>query len=157
VISAAKPKIADYPFTTLTPNLGVVSYGDYSSFVVADIPGLIDGAHHGSGLGYQFLRHVERTRVLVHLVDVSDGGEEDPVHSVKTITREMELYNPSLREKSEIITASKLDVANPEKIERLQLYCQRKDLPFQKISAISGEGVPELKNALVKHLEASKD
>ncbi len=157
VISAAKPKIADYPFTTLTPNLGVVSYGDYSSFVVADIPGLIEGAHHGSGLGYQFLRHVERTRVLVHLVDVSDGGEEDPVHSVKTIAREMELYSPSLRAKSEIITASKLDVANPEKIERLRLYCQRNDLPFQKISAVSGEGVQELKNALVKHLEASKD
>jgi len=157
VISAAKPKIADYPFTTLTPNLGVVTYGEYSSFVIADIPGLIEGAHHGSGLGYQFLRHVERTRLLVHLVDVSDSGESDPVHSVETIIREMALYDAGLEKKPEIITASKIDVANSDKLESLRSYCQKKALPFQKISAVSGEGVPDLKNAIVKQLEVEKN
>ncbi len=156
VISAAKPKIADYPFTTLTPNLGVVTYGDYSSFVVADIPGLIEGAHHGSGLGFQFLRHLERTRLLVHLVDVSDSGESDPVHSVETIIEEMALYDTGLGKKPDIITASKIDVANADKLERLRSYCKKKALPFQSISAISGEGIPELKNAIVKHLEVGK-
>jgi len=156
VISAAKPKIADYPFTTLTPNLGVVTYGEYSSFVIADIPGLIEGAHHGSGLGYQFLRHVERTRLLVHLVDVSDSGESDPVHSVETIIREMALYDAGLEKKPEIITASKIDVANSDKLESLRSYCQKKALPFQKVSAVSGEGLPEMKNAIVKQLEVEK-
>lgn len=157
VISAAKPKIADYPFTTLTPNLGVVTYGEYSSFVMADIPGLIEGAHHGSGLGYQFLRHVERTRLLVHLVDVSDSGEGDPVHAVETIIREMALYDPSLEQKPEIITASKIDVANSDRLEALRSYCQKKALPFQSISAVTGKGVQELKNAIVRHLEVEKN
>jgi GTP-binding protein len=157
VISAAKPKIADYPFTTLAPNLGVVTYGEYSSFVIADIPGLIEGAHQGSGLGYQFLRHVERTRLLVHLVDVSDSGESDPVHSVETIMREMALYDAGLENKPEIITASKLDVANSDKLESLRSYCQKRALPFQSISAVSGEGIPELKNAIVKQLEVDKN
>jgi len=157
VISAARPKIADYPFTTLTPNLGVVTYGDYSSFVVADIPGLIEGAHDGSGLGYQFLRHVERTRLLVHLVDVSDSGESDPVHSVETIIREMALYDAGLEKKPEIITASKIDVADSDRLESLRSYCQKKALPFQSISAVSGEGIRDLKNAIVKQLEVEKN
>ena len=153
VISAAKPKIADYPFTTLAPNLGVVSYREYQSFVVADIPGLIEGAHRGSGLGHQFLRHIERTRLLVHLVDVSDSGEADPVHSVETILKELALYSEVLNEKPEIITASKLDAVNPEKFDRLRSYCQENDLPFQGISAVTGEGIEDLKNTMVKHLE----
>jgi len=157
VISAAKPKIADYPFTTLTPNLGVVTYGEYSSFIVADIPGLIEGAHQGSGLGYQFLRHVERTRLLVHLVDVSDSGESDPVQSVETIIKEMALYDAGLVKKPEIITASKIDVASSDKLKRLRSYCQKKALPFQSISAVTGEGIPELKNTIVKHLEVNRN
>ncbi|MDA2933771.1 GTPase ObgE [Acidobacteria bacterium AH-259-D05] len=157
VISAATPKIAEYPFTTLTPNLGVVSYREYSSFVVADIPGLIEGAHQGSGLGHQFLRHVERTRLLVHLVDVSDSGEPDPVHSVETILKELELYDTLLKEKPEIITASKLDAVNHSKFNRLRSYCKEKQIPFQSISAVSGEGIEELKNAIVRYLEGVGD
>jgi GTP-binding protein len=157
VMSAARPKIADYPFTTLAPNLGVVSYREYRSFVVADIPGLIEGAHQGSGLGHQFLRHIERTRLLVHLVDVSDSGETDPVHSVETIFKELDLYDELLREKPEIIAASKMDAANPEKVDRLRSYCQEKQLPFESISAVSGEGIEALKDHIVKHLEAEGD
>ena len=157
VMSAARPKIADYPFTTLAPNLGVVSYREYHSFVVADIPGLIEGAHQGSGLGHQFLRHIERTRLLVHLVDVSDSGEADPVHSVETIFSELELYDELLREKPEIIAASKMDAANPDKVDRLRSYCREKHLPFQSISAVSGEGIEDLKDQIVKHLEAGED
>ena len=157
VMSAAKPKIADYPFTTLTPNLGVASYREYQSFVVADIPGLIEGAHEGSGLGHQFLRHIERTRLLVHLVDVSDSGEADPVHSVETIFKELELYNELLREKTQIVTASKMDVANPVKVDRLRSYCQEKQMVFQQISAVTGEGIEDLKDRIVKQMEAAGD
>ncbi len=157
VISAAKPKIADYPFTTLAPNLGVVSFREYQSFVVADIPGLIEGAHRGSGLGHQFLRHVERTRLLVHLVDMSDSGEADPVHAVETILNELALYSEVLRKKPEIIAASKLDAANPGKVDRLRSYCQENDLIFQGISAVTGEGIEDLKNTIVNHLEAPED
>lgn len=157
VISAARPKIADYPFTTLTPNLGVVSYGEYLSFIVADIPGLIAGAHRGSGLGHQFLRHVERTQLLVHLVDVSDSGESDPIHSVETILKELEFYDALLKEKPEIITASKIDAANLSKLNRLRSYCKENQIPFQSISAVSGEGIQELKNAIVQHLEVIGD
>jgi GTP-binding protein len=156
-MSAAKPKIADYPFTTLTPNLGVVGYGEYQSFVVADIPGLIEGAHEGSGLGHQFLRHIERTRLLVHLVDVSGSGEADPVHSVETMFKELELYNKLLRKKAQIVTASKMDAANPVKVDRLRSYCQEKQLVFHQISAVTGEGVEDLKNRIVKQLEATED
>jgi len=157
VISAARPKIADYPFTTLTPNLGVVSYREYQSFVVADIPGLIEGANQGTGLGHQFLRHIERTRLLVHLVDVSDGGEADPVRSVETIFKELSLYNELLSEKTQIITASKMDVANPEKVDRLRSYCQEKQLVFQQISAVTGEGIGEMKDLIIKHMETTED
>jgi GTP-binding protein len=157
VMSAAKPKIADYPFTTLTPNLGVVAYREYHSFVVADIPGLIEGAHQGSGLGHQFLRHIERTRLLVHLVDVSDSGDADPVHSVETIFKELELYNELLGDKPEIITATKMDVANPGKVDRLRSYCQEKQLLFQSISAVTGEGIADLKDQIVRHMEAKGD
>ena len=108
-ISAAKPKIADYPFTTLTPHLGVVALSDDRSFVVADVPGLIEGAHRGLGLGHQFLRHLERTRVLVHLVDVSGQSGRDPVEDFDTIRRELELYRPELAEKPAIAAANKMD------------------------------------------------
>lgn len=157
VISAAKPKIAEYPFTTLTPTLGVVPSGEYQSFVVADIPGLIEGAHSGSGLGAQFLRHVERTRLLVHLVDVSDIGSEDPVVALQTINGELELYSSNLIQKPQIIVASKIDAINANKLERLRSYCRRESLPFREISAVANKGIKELKEIIVQHLEDQKD
>ena len=151
-ISAAKPKIADYPFTTLQPNLGVVSIGEApheESYVVADIPGLIEGAHLGAGLGVQFLRHIERTRILVHLVDVSDaGGRPDPVEDFKVIMGELKSFGHGLDEKPMIVIASKADVANPEKLKKLQAMAKRKKLPFYAISAVTGLGVEALKYAI---------
>src|SRR5437762_1605381 len=111
-ISAARPKIADYPFTTLTPNLGVVRMSDDRSFVVADIPGLIEGAHRGLGLGHQFLRHLERTRVLVHLVDMSSATGRDPVDDLDTVRRELELFQPSLAAKPQLVAANKMDAVD---------------------------------------------
>ncbi|MGH9341707.1 MAG: GTPase ObgE [Acidobacteriota bacterium] len=156
-ISAATPKIADYPFTTLSPNLGVVPYGEYGSFVVADIPGLIEGAHSGVGLGDQFLRHVERTRLLAHLIDVSDAGEPDPVHSYMVIIKEMELYDPALIQKPQIVIASKLDAVNAQKLEKLRVYCKEQELPFFPMSAVSGKGVKEVKDAMARHLGVKGD
>src|SRR6201993_4020564 len=131
-ISAARPKIADYPFTTLEPNLGVVAVGeepDVISFVVADVPGLIEGAHLGSGLGTQFLRHIERTRVLAHLVDVSDSsGRPDPVEDFKIINKELASFGNGLDEKPMIVVASKIDVANKDNLAALKKYCKKKKL-----------------------------
>lgn len=145
VISAAKPKIADYPFTTLVPNLGVVKHGEYKSFVVADIPGLIEGAHQGVGLGDQFLRHVERTSLLLHLVDISDMGPDDPVHDFEVVNRELALYNSNLLDRPMIAVASKADAAQtPDKMAALRSYAEKKDIPFFVISAATGQGIPAL-------------
>jgi GTP-binding protein len=161
VISAAKPKIADYPFTTLAPNLGVVSIGEApheESYVVADIPGLIEGAHLGAGLGVQFLRHIERTRVLVHLVDVSDGsGRDNPVEDFKVISAELESFGHGLDEKPVIIAATKADVANPEKLKKLQAMAKRKKMPLYLISAVTGEGVEKLKYAIGERVKALRE
>lgn len=156
-LSSARPKVADYPFTTLTPNLGVVSSGEYSSFVVADIPGLIEGAHDGQGLGHQFLRHVERTKLLLHLVDVGEGGGTEPVSAVQTIKKELELYDHTLKMKPEIIVASKMDIANDDKVERLRRYCREYELPLKEISAVTTQGIKELKDAIVEHLGGKGD
>ncbi len=151
-ISAARPKIADYPFTTLQPNLGVVTIGETpfeESYVVADIPGLIEGAHLGAGLGVQFLRHIERTRVLVHLVDVSDGsGRDNPVEDFKVIAAELASFGHGLEEKPVLVVASKADVANPEKLKKLRAMARRRKLPFYEISAVSGQGVDQLRYAV---------
>ena len=151
-LSAARPKIADYPFTTLEPNLGVVTIGEApyeESFVVADIPGLIEGAHLGAGLGVQFLRHIERTRLLVHLVDVSDSSARpDPVEDFKVILGELKSFGHGLDEKPMIVVASKVDVANPEKLKKLQAMAKRKKLGFYAISAVTGLGVDALKYAI---------
>jgi GTP-binding protein len=145
VVSAAKPKIADYPFTTLTPNLGVVALSDDRSFVVADVPGLIEGAHEGHGLGHQFLRHIERTKVLVHLVDVSGASGRDPVEDFDTIRRELGLYNADLLKKPQLVAANKIDaVDEPKRITALEKRAKKLKLPFFKISAVTGEGVKEL-------------
>jgi GTP-binding protein len=156
-ISAARPKIADYPFTTLQPNLGVVVVGrppDEKSFVVADIPGLIEGAHTGAGLGTQFLRHIERTRLLVHLVDVSDGsGRPDPVKDVEVITDELKSFGAHLDEKPVIMVASKIDVANKDKLAKLRKFSKKKGIELYPISAVTGKGVEELKWAMANNLE----
>jgi GTP-binding protein len=176
-ISAARPKIADYPFTTLEPNLGVVTVGeepDLESFVVADMPGLIEGAHLGSGLGTQFLRHIERTRLLLHLVDVSDAsGRPDPVEDFKVINQELASFTstPAKRDsdpfadddtpsrpthplagKTMIVCATKIDSANPDKLKKLAAHVKRRKLEFHAISAVTGQGIDELKWALAKQL-----
>ena len=156
-ISAARPKIADYPFTTLEPNLGVVIAGDAlqgRSFVVADIPGLIEGAHQGAGLGTQFLRHIERTRLLVHLVDVSDAsGRPDPVKDFEVIMDELKNFGAGLETKPMILAASKCDVANKTKLAKLKKYAKAHDLEFFAISAVTGEGIEKLKFAMADRVE----
>ncbi len=150
-ISAARPKIADYPFTTLQPNLGVVRADDNRSFVVADIPGLIEGAHLGHGLGVQFLRHIERTRVLAHLVDVSEMSGRDPVHDFEVVMEELRSFSEDLAKKPMIVVATKIDAAqDPERIASLRKLARRRKLPFLKISSVTGEGLPALKRALAE-------
>ena len=145
VISAARPKIADYPFTTLTPNLGVVALSGDRSFVVADVPGLIEGAHEGHGLGHQFLRHIERTKVLIHLVDVSGASGRDPVEDFDILTNELKLFNPALLEKPQLIAANKIDaVDEPKRVTALEKHAKKKKLQFFKISAVTGEGTKAL-------------
>jgi GTPase len=156
-ISAAKPKIADYPFTTLTPNLGVVTLSGDRSFVVADVPGLIEGAHEGHGLGHQFLRHIERTKVLIHLVDVSGASGRDPVQDFDVLRRELELYDRTLLDKPEIVVANKLDaVDEPARVAALQARARQLDLPFFRISAVTGEGVPPLLEAAWPHIAEAR-
>jgi len=156
-ISAARPKIADYPFTTLQPNLGVVAVGEAReerSFVVADIPGLIEGAHLGSGLGIQFLRHIERTRLLVHMVDVSDAsGRPDPVKDIEVIEGELKSFGAGLDQKPVIMVASKIDVANKDKLAKLKRYCKKQGMELLPISAVTGKGVEELEYAMADKVE----
>lgn len=154
VISSAKPKIADYPFTTLVPNLGVVKLEDFRSFVVADIPGLIEGAHRGAGLGFQFLRHVERTSILLHLVDISDMLTTDPVEDFEKINKELVLYSPDLLNKPVAVAGTKLDIAHDRiRLDRLRNYCRDKGLDFFPISSATGEGIKELVKYLSKKME----
>ncbi|HEX4593080.1 MAG TPA: GTPase ObgE [Bryobacteraceae bacterium] len=144
-ISAARPKIADYPFTTLEPNLGVVSVDD-RSFVVADIPGLIEGAHLGHGLGIQFLRHIERTRLLVHLVDVSESSGRDPVQDFGVVMEELAGFSEDLLKKPMFVVATKIDVAqDPERVAGLRSLTKSKGLPFYEISSVTGQGIEGLK------------
>jgi GTPase len=156
-ISAVRPKIADYPFTTLVPNLGVVSYDEGKSFVVADIPGLIEGAHQGQGLGDKFLRHVTRTDLLIHLLDASQIDEQDPLSAWRTINRELELFDPDLIEKPQIVVANKMDL--PEAREKAKLLEKRLPKAFQplhKISAATSEGVKQLVRQIGMSLDGIK-
>jgi GTPase len=147
-ISAAHPKVADYPFTTLAPNLGVVTLSDNRSFVVADVPGLIKGAHEGHGLGDRFLRHVERTKVLVHLVDVSGASGRDPVEDFDTIQQELRLFDPQLAARPQIVAANKIDALDdPTRLERLTQHVRAQNLPLIAISGVRGDGVSELLEA----------
>jgi GTP-binding protein len=154
-ISAARPKIADYPFTTLVPNLGVVQMENYRSFVVADIPGLIQGAHLGHGLGIQFLRHIERTRLLIHLVDVSDASGRDPVRDFETVLGELSSFSGDLVRKPMILVATKMDAAqDPERAAALRALAARRGLEFFEISSVTGQGIDALKYAMAGRLLA---
>jgi GTPase len=163
VISAARPKIANYPFTTLEPNLGVVNAdgdpgqpgrGIGRTFVVADLPGLIEGAHLGAGLGMRFLRHVERTRLLVHLIDTSDANADDPVHAFEVIQGELAAFSKSLTRKPMIVVGTKLDATTDRaRLEALRVYCQGHHLEFHSISAAAGDGVKELVRSIADALD----
>ena len=152
-ISAAKPKIADYPFTTLSPNLGVVRVGEGASYVMADIPGLIEGAHGGAGLGHEFLRHVERTRLLVHVVDMGGTGDRDPVQDYEIINRELELYSPALALRPQLVAANKMDL--PESVKHLERLRERigADREIMAVSAATGQGLSELTFRVARLLE----
>lgn len=154
-ISAARPRVADYPFTTLTPHLGVVSWGDDRSFVVADIPGLIEGAHEGKGLGVQFLRHIERTSFLLHLVDISEWAAEDPAVSFEVMRKELSAYDPSLTTRPFAVVGTKLDISGDgQRLDRLRAYCKRHRLRFFPISAVTREGLSTLISFVGKQVES---
>lgn len=158
-ISAAKPLIADYPFTTLVPNLGVVDVDEFRSFVIADIPGLIEGAYLGHGLGIKFLKHVERTKILVHLIDVSPFTQRDPIQDFKGVLKELEAFNPQLAKKCQILVANKIDLLG-EKKERLEMVAalaRREGLPFLAISALKERSLKELVAMMTKTLELLKE
>ena len=158
VISAAKPKIADYPFTTLEPNLGVVDLGDFKTFVVADIPGLIEGASEGAGLGDRFLRHVERTKLILHLIDVSSISGRNPVEDYEIINRELANYNQDLAERPQIVVATKLDALDePERLENLRERAKKDGKEFLEISAVTNQGTQELIFAVARRLEEIKE
>lgn len=153
-VSAARPKIADYPFTTLEPHLGVVDLGDFRTFVIADIPGLIEGAHEGHGLGDRFLRHIERTKLLLHLVDMSSVSGRDPVTDYEVINRELEAYDPQLASRPQIVVATKIDaVDEPDRIERLRTRASRDGREFFAISSVTGAGVRELITSVGREVE----
>ena len=153
-ISAARPKIADYPFTTLEPNLGVVQLPDLRSFVVADIPGIIEGAHEGRGLAIQFLKHIERTRLLVHLVDMSDTGR-DPVHDFETLMTELASFNEDLAHKPMLVAASKMDaLQDGDRLAALRSVADGLGLPLFEISSVTGQGIEALKFALAERVLA---
>jgi len=149
VISAAKPKIADYPFTTLVPNLGIIKKPDGDGLVIADIPGLIEGASQGIGLGFEFLRHVERTRLLVHLLDMT---EEDPINNYKIINKELEKYGGRLNEIPQIIALNKIDAAEPEKVQEIKEYFEAESKEVFAISAATGEGTKDLVYHLIQKI-----
>jgi len=153
-ISAARPVIADYPFTTLTPNLGVVDIGEYRSFVVADVPGLIEGAHRGQGLGIRFLRHIERTKLLVHIVDVSPYSGRDPVEDFKVIMKELEAFSPAVAARPQILAANKVDQLGDDtsRLARLRRLAARRKIPFFAISALKREGLKPLVEAVARKL-----
>ena len=156
-MSAAKPKIANYHFTTLRPNLGVVRIGDEKSFVIADIPGLIEGAHQGIGLGHDFLRHIERTKVLVHVVDISGSEGRDPLEDFYRINEELKEYNIKLEDKPQIIAANKMDILNGDQLDRLKEELEEKGYKIYPVSAATREGIEELKYGMWELLSQIED
>ena len=156
VVSAAKPEIADYPFTTLTPQLGIVSYRDGRSFCMADIPGIIEGASEGRGLGLRFLRHIERNAVLLFMVPATS---EDIIKEYKILLHELEQYNPELLTKAHILAITKIDVIDPKELKKLQASkkLQKLELPVVFISSVAGMGIDELKDALWEELNKEQN
>lgn len=154
VASAAKPKIADYPFTTLVPNLGVVKAGAHKSFVIADIPGLIEGAHRGEGLGHSFLKHVERTRVILHFIDISYLGYNPPYKGFQIINNELVSFNKELAKKTQVIVINKMDIPEVrEKSKRLETFFAKKGYSVFRVSSVTREGLDELLIHIAKILE----
>lgn len=156
-MSAAKPKIANYHFTTLRPNLGVVRIEDEKSFVIADIPGLIEGAHQGIGLGHDFLRHIERTKVLVHVLDISGSEGRDPLEDFYRINEELKEYNIKLEDKPQIIAANKMDILNGDQLDRLKEELEEKGYKIYPVSAATREGIEELKYGMWELLSQIED
>ena len=153
-LSAARPRIADYPFTTLEPSLGVVAVDEEDSFVMADIPGLIAGAHQGKGLGDRFLKHVERTRLLLHLIDVAEFTGRDPVEDYSVIMAELESFSPAVAKKPMLMVASRVDAAGESnRLFVLREFCRRQNRPLFEISSVTGEGLEELKRATWARLQ----
>lgn len=153
VVSQAKPKIGDYHFTTLVPNLGVVSMGEGNSFVIADIPGLIEGASDGVGLGHQFLRHVERCRLLIHIVDVSGHEGREPIDDFEKLNAELIKFNPDLAQRPMIVVGNKIDMAEPEQIDTFKKYVQDRGYEYYSICAPILEGTKELMNVCWQKLQ----
>ncbi len=154
-ISSAKPKIADYPFTTIVPNLGIVNVGEFKSFVAVDIPGLIEGAHLGKGLGDRFLRHVERTSVLLHLIDAFPPDERDPIADYEKINKELGEFNPLLKDKPQIVALNKIELSHDNSsLDKMVKYFKERDIEVFKISAVTGEGIKNLIYRLYEAVEA---
>ncbi|MDD3717208.1 MAG: GTPase ObgE [Actinomycetota bacterium] len=155
-ISAARPRIADYPFTTLEPVLGVVRVDEERSFVVSDLPGLIEGAHEGRGLGLRFLRHVERSVVLLHLLDVSQGGLDEPARALEIVLDEMGSYSPRLLERPQVVAGNKVDAVDPGRLDEARGAALARGWDFFPISAVSGEGIPALVWRLAQMVEEAR-
>ncbi len=157
-LSNAKAEVAPYPFTTTKPNLGVVGFDDFFSYVVADIPGLIEGAHKGKGLGHEFLRHIERTKVLAYVLDVSDFRDRDPIEAFKTLREELQKYSPELLKKPQVVVLNKVDALSDRSyVEKLKGFFEKEyNLPVFVISALTGEGLENLKWELRKLVEKIK-
>ena len=143
-ISAARPKIADYPFTTLIPNLGVVNYAEHKTFIVADIPGLIEGAHEGVGLGINFLKHIERTSIILYLIEISTQDNRDPLNDYKILREELKKYSGELIEKPFLVALNKIDTADQDKVNKIVKEFKRKKIDLNPVSAYTGAGVSEL-------------
>ena len=152
-VSAARPKIADYPFTTIKPSLGVVPYKNYRSFVMADIPGIIEGAHEGAGLGHRFLKHLERSGILLHLVDISWMPESDPLAEYEAVSRELAMFSPELAAKEQVVVLSKLDLpVVKEKLAEVTEWFNKRGLPVFPVSSATGEGIEELLDEIARRL-----
>jgi GTP-binding protein len=148
-LTSARPHIADYPFTTLVPNLGIVTTGEETRYVIADIPGLIEGAHRGQGLGHKFLRHISRTILLIHVIDAARITSDDPLAHWTVINRELEMFDPALLEKPQILAANKIDLPEArEKVAALKTVAGARNIAFCSVSALSGEGLAELRGRI---------
>ena len=153
-LSAARPEIADYPFTTLQPHLGVVPMGEYDSFVMADIPGLIQGAHRGKGLGHQFLKHIQRTRFLLYLIDVSDWTTDDPVNTLRVLREELSAFDRTLGQRAFAVVGTKIDTqGNGQRRRDIEGYCRDQQMTFFPISSATREGLDTLRTFLVQRLQ----